>query len=291
MRVTRAPGGASRVAGDQQGGAVTSSGAPAARERLLVAADVSLGAAWICGRLATRVARGVGAVAGPVAGPVVKPLLRPPLVPQRWQPAQAADDLVRRGHEIREDLVPAALALIDRVLPWVVEQVLRRVDLTDVVRRHVDVDAIVAGVDLDGIVARVDIATVVARVDVDAIAASLDVDAVAARLDVDAVLDRLDLTDLALHRLDMPVLVSAVLDQVDLVAIAEQVIDAVDLPDIIRESSGALTSDTVRGARVRSAAADQAIGRVRDRLFLRRHGNGTGLPAVTGPSDPPPAAP
>jgi hypothetical protein len=272
---------------------VTGSEAPAARERLLVMADASLGAAWLWGQAASRAARTVGTAAGPVARPVAGTLMRPPLLPQRWQPGEAADRLAERGHEVRDRLVPAALALLDRVLPWLVEQVLQRVDLTDVVRRHVDLDAIVADVDLDKAVANVDVAAIVARVDLDAIAAGLDVDAVAARLDVDAVLDRLDLTDLALHRIDMGVLVTAVLDQIDLVAIAEQVIDAVDLPDIIRESSGALTSDTVRGARVRSAAADQAIGRVRDRLLLRRHGNGngTGMPAVAGPPDPPPAGP
>jgi hypothetical protein len=283
MRVTRARGARREAARDEQGGAVTSSGAPAARERLLVVADTSLGVAWVCGRLAARAAR----VARPVAAPVVSTLARPPAVPQRWQPARGADALSRRGTAVRENLTEVGLALLDRVLPWLVEQVLRRVDLTEVVRRHVDVDAIVAGVDLDGIVARVDIAAVVSRVDVDGIAAGLDVDAVAGRLDVDAVLDRLDLTELVLHRVDLPTLVTAVLDQVDMVAIAEQVIDAVDLPDIIRESSGALTSDTVRGARVRSAAADQAIGRVRDRLLLRRHGNGTGPPEVAAPLEQP----
>ena len=270
---------------------MTTSGATPARERLLVVADASLGVASLLGRLTARTAR----VAAPVVRPVVRPLWQPPLVPDRWQPARAADGLRERGQGIREELESVGLVLFDRVLPWLLEQVLSRVDLTDVVRRHVDLDAIVAEVDLDGVVARVDIGTVVARVDVDSIAAGLDVDAVAARLDVDAVLDRLDLTDLALHRIDLAAVVSAVLDQIDLVAIAEQVIDAVDLPNIIRESSGALTSDTVRGARVRSAAADQAIGRMRDRLLLRRHGNGNGtgpgLPAMTRPSEPPPEAP
>ncbi|MFL6132521.1 MAG: hypothetical protein ACJ72A_06955, partial [Nocardioidaceae bacterium] len=100
---------------------------------------------------------------------------------------------------------------------------------------------------------------------------------------------RLDLTALALRRLDLATLVSAVLEQVDLAAIAQEVIEAVDLPEIIRDSSGALASDTVRGARLRSAAADQALGRVRDRLLLRR--NGTRLPSVPSVPSVPPTVP
>jgi len=51
-----------------------------------------------------------------------------------------------------------------------------------------------------------------------------------------------------------------------------EMLDEIDLPEIIRDSSGALTSDTVQGARIRSAAADQAVGRVRDRFLSRRNG-------------------
>ena len=83
----------------------------------------------------------------------------------------------------------------------------------------------------------------------------------AARLDVDGVLDRLDLTALILHRGRPARLMDAVLAELDLAALAQEVIDAVDLPEIIRESSGAMASDTVRGARVRSIAADDALGR------------------------------
>ncbi|NUR08507.1 MAG: hypothetical protein HOQ22_05025 [Nocardioidaceae bacterium] len=262
---------------------MTSSGVDPARERWVALADTSLGVASVMGRVTVRVVRRTRVV----ATPVLRPLARPPLVPDRWQPPTLADAFRARGGLVRDRLTIAFLAVLDRLLPVLVEQVLARVDLTDVVRRHVDLDAIVAGVDLDGVVARVDVEAVVARVDLDAIAAGLDVDAVAARLDVDAVLDRLDLTDLALRRLDLVEIVNAVLANVDLATIAQQVIDEIDLPDIIRESSGALTSDTVRGARMRSAAADQAIGRVRDRLLLRRHGNGTELPTMTGAAEPP----
>ena len=52
------------------------------------------------------------------------------------------------------------------------------------------------------------------------------------------------------ERVDLETVVTTVLDQTDLVAIAEEVIDGVDLPEIIRESTGSMASDTVRGARM-----------------------------------------
>lgn len=88
---------------------------------------------------------------------------------------------------------------------------------------------------------------------------------------VDTVLDRLDLTAVVLERVDLDAVVTAVLAQVDLIAIAEEVIDGVDLPEIIRESTGSMASDTVRGARMQGISADEAVGRAVDRLLLR-HG-------------------
>ena len=110
---------------------------------------------------------------------------------------------------------------------------------------------------------------VLSRVDVDAVAERLDVDAVAQRLDVDVVLDRMDLTSVVLTRVDLHALVDAVLAQMDLIGLAEQVIDGVDLPEIIRESTGSMASETVRGARMQGIEADQAVGRAMDRLLLR----------------------
>jgi hypothetical protein len=90
-----------------------------------------------------------------------------------------------------------------------------------------------------------------------------------------AQLGRARLTDLVLRFVDVDEVVAsvdldAIVDRLDLVARAEQVIDAVDLPEIIRESTGAMTSDTVRGARMQGIAADEAVGRAMDRLLPRR---------------------
>jgi hypothetical protein len=81
---------------------------------------------------------------------------------------------------------------------------------------------------------RADLTALVIRyVDLDRIVAGIDVNAVARRIDVDALLA------------------------------------AADLPEIIRESTGTLASDTVRRARMRGIAADEAVDRLRNRLLRR----------------------
>jgi hypothetical protein len=128
---------------------------------------------------------------------------------------------------------------------------------------------------------RVDLtAVVLERVDLDAV--------------LDAVLDRIDLTAVVLERVDLDALVQAVLARIDLVALAEEVIDAVDLPEIIRESTGSMASETVRGARMQGIAADEAVGRAVDRLLLRRgrrttHAEGAGVPPEQPEKTPIPA--
>lgn len=183
-----------------------------------------------------------------------------------------------------------------------------RLDVDEVVRR-VDVDAVVDRVAVDSVVDRVDVGAVVRRVDVDSVVEAVDLDAVARRLDLDAlldridltavvlgrvdlaavldaVLDRIDLTSVVLERVDLDALVQAVLARVDLVGLAEEVIDAVDLPEIIRESTGSMASDTVRGARMQGIAADEAVGRAVDRLLLRRGRRATHAPGAVSPEQP-----
>jgi hypothetical protein len=226
--------------------------------------------------------------AAPVLGPLGRAFLRPPLVPLELQPAQWLSSLAGRGGRDRVALLRELSALLDIVVPTVIADVLRRAQLTEKLIRYVDLDAVVASVDLDAAAARLDVDAVVRRADLDAAAARLDVDAVvrradldgavsrvdvdviAQRLDLDAVLDRLDLTAVVLQRVDLEAVVAAVLDRVDLVGLAEEIVDEIDLPEIIRESSGSMASDTVRGARMQGIAADEAVGRAVDRLLLRR---------------------
>lgn len=180
-----------------------------------------------------------------------------------------------------------------------VDAVIARLDLTRVVLERVDLRAVALALlerlDLTGIVLDgVDLATVVAaaidRTDLDALTATViehvDLDAAAARLDVEAVVARLDLTRIVLDRVDLEAVVDTVLSHVDLVALAGQVIDGVNLPEIIRESTGSMASDTVRSARMQGIHADEAVERAVDRLLLRRHRSGGGRP-VGGTADGP----
>jgi hypothetical protein len=162
----------------------------------------------------------------PLIDPLVDPLVDVVAMAGRAAvlPTRLATSLRRQGGRLRDRLVADGASRMDALVPRVVEQVLDRLDLTDVVLKHVDLQRVVADVDLDAAVARVDMARVV----------------------------------------------SSALAQVDLAAVAQQVVAAMDLPELVRESSNALRSDTLRGARVRSAAADQALARVRDRFLTRR---------------------
>jgi hypothetical protein len=215
--------------------------------------DLAVGTIAVAAAATRPVRRRVAAVAGPVAHIV----FRPPVLAPRYQPATWLSDLTRSGEERRTELVRAFAGLLDELVPLVAEALLRRMDLTAAVQRFVDLDEVVAGVDLD------------------AAAGRLDIDEVARRLDLDAVVARLDLTRIVRDRVDLDALVAsvdldAVIERIDLVGLAEDVIAEVDLPEIIRESTGSVASETVRGVRMQSISGDQAIGRAVDRLRLRR---------------------
>ncbi len=105
---------------------------------------------------------------------------------------------------------------------------------------------------------------IVQHIDIDALVAEVDLDAVVARIDIDAIARRIDM--------------DAIISRIDLVGIADQVIEGIDLPEIIRESTGTVASEVVRGVRMQSIDADEAIARVVDRLFLRRRRRATDAP-------------
>ncbi len=243
---------------------------PTGRETLALI-DAAVGASSTAVAAAEAVTRRVTGV----ARPWVALALRPPMVSEKYQPGTWLTGLARRGGQRREELLRDLAALLDVVVPLVVRELLRRIDLTETVRRHVDLDLVVADVDLDAAVARVDVDAIARhldldavidridltrivreRIDLDGLVATVDLDAAAARLDVDAVARRLD--------------IDAVIDRVDLVGLAEVVIAEVDLPEIIRESTGSVASETVRGVRMQGISGDEAVTRAVDRLLLRR---------------------
>jgi hypothetical protein len=204
------------------------------------------------------------------AGPLVHVALHPPVVPQRLHPARWVEGLGQEGALRRAAVLRELSHRLDVLVPVVLAEVLRRAGLTEMLPQYVDLDAVVAGVDLDKAADRLDVDAVVRRADIEAVLARVDVDAVAGRLDLDAVLDRLDLTAVVLDRVDLDKLLESVLARIDLAGLAEQVIDEIDLPEIIRESTGSMASDTVRSVRMQGIAADEAVDRAVDRFRIRR---------------------
>ncbi|GAA4756950.1 hypothetical protein GCM10023350_48240 [Nocardioides endophyticus] len=222
------------------------------------AVDLTIGLALSAVGLAAGVGRRVVGVARPVAAPLTGLVLRPPVVAERYQPGTWVVVAGHRGAARRERLVVEVTTMLDLLVPAIADALLRRLDLTDVVRRYVDLDDLVASVDLDKAVRRVDIDAVIGRLDLDRIVRErVDLDGIVATVDLDAVAARID--------------IDAVISRIDLVGLAEDVIAEVDLPEIIRESTGSMASETVRGVRMQGISADEAVGRAVDRFRLRRH--------------------
>jgi hypothetical protein len=258
------------------------SGGPAGASEALSLLDAAVGAAASVVAVADTVGRRIGAGARPVAG-VAR---RVPVVSSLHVPLGRLSELARRGEQRRGDLLRTVSSLLDSVVPLVAEALLRRVDLTEVVKQHVDLDEVVASVDLDHAAAR------------------LDVDAVAKRIDLDAVVDRLDLNRIVRDRVDLDGLVAdvdldavaarldldAVINRIDLAGLARDVIAEIDLPEIIRESTGSVASETVRGVRMQGISADEAIGRSVDRFRLR-HGRKASVPGLPDDQGSVPASP
>ncbi|HEX5119931.1 MAG TPA: hypothetical protein VFW65_32495 [Pseudonocardiaceae bacterium] len=210
--------------------------------------------------------------------------------PVRWvagrvfaaAPPSVTVPLADRGQQLRVTVEQVARRVLVAVAPRVVRTVLDSLDLTALVRQHVDLDQLVAGVDVAAVVDRVDVAAVVDRVDLDAAARRLDLDAIVDRLDLDAVVGRVDLDGVArridldavaecldLDRLVSRVDVAAVVARIDLVGLAEEVIAAIDLPEILRQSSGAVASEAIRGVRTGGVRADDAVAGFVDRVLRR----------------------
>jgi hypothetical protein len=192
-------------------------------------------------------------------------------------PTSVTVPLADRGQQLRGAMEHVAGRVLVALTPKVVRSVLGSLDLNALVREHLDLDqlincvdvgAVVDRVDLDAAVSRLDLNAIVDRLDLDAVVRRIDVDAIVRRVDLDAVADRLDV-DRVVARVD----VSAVLDRVDLVGITEEVIAAIDLPEILRQSSGAVASEAIRGVRTGGVRADDAVAGFVDRMLRRGTGS------------------
>jgi hypothetical protein len=153
--------------------------------------------------------------------------------------SELAAGLAASGSRARAHLERAAAAAARDALRRAAEAALTALDVTRLVLAHVDLDALAAGIDVDAVVARADLDAAVARVDVDAVVARVDVDALLARL--------------------------------DLVTLTRSVLEAIDLPQILRESSGAVSSQAARVVRTDGMHADDSVSRWVDRVLRRGH--------------------
>lgn len=244
----------------------------------VVALDAAVGVSLAVVGPVVRAVRGLG---GQVIGLAAEPmragaalLAHPPLVPVAWAPGTLVDRFADVGRESRRtaaaQVSKIARSTADLVVPLIADQVMGRLDLTDIVLNRVELRRIVGAV-LD----QMDLTQVVLqRVDLGAI--------------VQEALDHLDLTATVLDRVELGRVIAAALasvdlteivtTQVDLAGIADQVIDEVDLPGIIRESSTGVASDVIQGARMGAINADQTVSRLVDRLLLRRRVRRTRAP-------------
>jgi hypothetical protein len=98
------------------------------------------------------------------------------------------------------------------------------------------------------------------------------------------VLQRLDLTKIVEEYVD----VEEIVDGLDLVAITNQIMAEIDLPEIIRQSTGSVASETLRGVRMQAITADDAVARLGERFRLRRTRPATAPVVPVLPSGPVP---
>jgi hypothetical protein len=229
-------------------------------------------------------------------------------------------ELATGVERVRNRLEHAAADALRTLLRRVVDASLTAIDLTELVRAHVDLDALAAQLDVDAVIARADVDAVIARTDLDAIVRTIDLEAivktvdleaivktidldaivktvdleaivdrvdldrVASRIDIDAIISRVDIDQIA-SGIDLDAIVAriepdtvvarvdveAVLDRLDLAAIARQVLEAIDLPGILRESTGAVSSQAARVVRTEGMHADESVSRFIDRVLRRSH--------------------
>jgi hypothetical protein len=135
----------------------------------LAALDLLIGTTVVAAVCVSLVGRRAARLVGGLARVVPGPRLRTP-----WRQDGRLDSLAHLGREQRHAAMHAGSAVLDRLVPTIVDATLQRLDLTTAIAEHVEIDALVGIVDLD---------QVVANVDIDAIAARLDLEAVVKRLD------------------------------------------------------------------------------------------------------------
>jgi hypothetical protein len=125
---------------------------------------------------------------------------------------------------------------LDRVIPPLVDAIVSRIDVTDLVISRVDLRSVVEAA-LD----QLDLTEIVVQ--------RVDVDRIVARANIDDVIDR-----------------------VPMIQIADYIIEEIDLPQIIRDSTGGIAIDAFTSTRFSAARTDEFVSKLIDALLLRRKG-------------------
>ena len=228
--------------------------------------DVALGAALVSGGIAAQAVDSVRSLIGPRASRLLQPTTLP--IPLTWPGTRILADLERRGRRTRLNGSRTVEQVIDILVPMIAEELVARIDIDALVQEQVDIETIISGVDLDAVVESVDVDKVAARLDLDAVLDRIDLNAIVRdRVDVDTIVRAVDI-DAVAARLDL----DAVIERLDLPVLAQGIIDEINLPVIIRESSGSMASEAVRGVRLHSIDADEAVHRALDRVLRHRRG-------------------
>ena len=125
---------------------------------------------------------------------------------------------------------------LDRLVPTLVDAIVSRVNITELVISRVDLRAVVESA-LD----QLDLTEIVVQ-----------------RVDVDRIVAQANVED--------------VIDRVPMIQIADYIIEEIDLPQIIRESTGGIAMDAFTSTRLSAARTDDFVSRLVDALLLRRKG-------------------
>ena len=225
-------------------------------------AGAGLGAAITAAEAAASAAKSAAEAVGPIMSWLTSPTA---LQGASGTAAGAARLLDGQWKATQAETAQAATAFLTVLIPEITKAILDQVDLTQIVKERVDINAIVEDVDMDRIVDRLDIGAIVDRVDVNAVVQKVDMEQIVEDLPLEKIVDRVDVNEIV-ERVD----IRGVIDRLDLAEITQDVMDDIDLPSIIRESSGAMASETVQTVRVRGMDADGLVSKIVDRMLRRQ---------------------
>jgi hypothetical protein len=208
---------------------------------------------------AVAVAEAAASAAGSAAdtvSPLLSWIVNPPFLRGASETAAGAGRVLDGQWQAAQvETVHAATAFLSALIPEIAGSLLDEIDLTALIRDHVDLNTIVDLVDIDRIVQGLDMDAIIARVDMESVARTFPLDPIMERVDPNPLVAKVD--------------IEGVIESLDLAAIAQEVIEEIDLPSIIRESSGAMASETVQTVRVQSMNADRLVSRIVDKVLRR----------------------